>query len=162
VPLLWFGGDWWGSGSPLHGADAAQHVPSRYQTVGGAAERMLESVITPVWVVAGAATLAWLWRRRGFGEPAALTGLALAWGGVVVGFNAAFGYAALARFFLPGAALLCCAAAVAADEAVRAVPEARWRPAAAIAVAVAALPSAAGRASNLPELLDEVAERERI
>ncbi|MDZ7732944.1 MAG: hypothetical protein U5R31_07330 [Acidimicrobiia bacterium] len=24
IPLLWFGGDWWGSGNPWHGADAAQ------------------------------------------------------------------------------------------------------------------------------------------
>lgn len=161
VPLLWFGGDWWGSGSPLHGADAAQHVPSRYQTVDGAVERLYESVISPVWVAAGGAVVAWLWRRRATAA-AALTGLALAWGATVVASNVAFGYAALARFYLPGAALLCAAGAVAAADAVRAVPAARWRPAAAAALALAALPTAAGRASNVPELLDEIADRERI
>ena len=33
VPVLWFGGDWWGAGSPLHGAEPAQDVPDSFQTV---------------------------------------------------------------------------------------------------------------------------------
>ena len=161
VPVLWFGGDWWGAGSPLHGAGAAQDVPDSFQTVAGALDRAVSSVITPVWLSALAGTAVWL-RRRDDGPlrgVAALTGLALAWMATVLLMNAAFDYAALSRFYLPAAALLCAAAAVAAAEAVAwARPgAARWAMAG-LLVAVT-LPALIGRASNIPELLDEVEAR---
>ena len=158
VPVLWFGGDWWGSGSPLHGAESAQQVPDRFQTVSGALDRAASAVITPVWVATLTGSAVWI-RRRGagpLGGVAALTGLALAWMATVLLMNAAFDYAALSRFYLPAAALLCAAAPVAAAEAIRwASPgAARWAVVALLVVAT--LPSLVGRASNLPALLDEV------
>lgn len=168
VPVLWFGGDWWGSGSALQGAGVAQDIPAEFQPVGGAMERAVATVITPVWVAAFGGTAAWAWRwRHGHRatEPltrvAALTGLALAWYGLVLGMNTALGFAALPRFFLPAAALLCVAAAVAATEAVRAVAAPRWRPVLAAAAVALTLPAALERTSNLGETLDDAEERAR-
>lgn len=168
VPVLWFGGDWWGSGSALQGAGAAQDVPAEFQPVGGALERAIATVVTPVWVAAlgGTAVWAWQWRQgdRATGpltRVAALTGLALAWYGLVLGMNAAFGFAALSRFFLPAAALLCVAAAVAATEAVRAVPDPAWRPVAAVAAVALTLPAAVGRTAGFGDLLREAEARAR-
>lgn len=168
VPALWLGGDWWGSGSALHGAGAAQDVPDAFAPIGGAVERAVGSVIAPVWVaaLAGTAVAGWRWRQeRRAGDPlaavAALTGLALAWYGVVLGMNAALGFAALGRFFLPAAALLCVAATVAVAEAVRSVPAPAWRPAVACGAVALALPAVVGRAANLPATLEAAEARAR-
>jgi hypothetical protein len=163
VPVLWFGGDWWGAGSPLHGAGAAQDVPDSFRSLAGALDRAVASVITPVWLAALGGTAVWLRRRDEgpLGGVAALTGLALAWMATVLLMNAALDYAALSRFYLPAAALLCAAAAVAAAEAVAwARPgAARWAMVGLLVVVT--LPAAIGRASNLPALLDEVEARGR-
>ena len=58
VPLLWFGGDWWGSGDPWHGADAAQVASgTAADRFGLAAERAAKAVVPPAWVGPAAALL---------------------------------------------------------------------------------------------------------
>ena len=85
VPILWFGADWWGSGSPLHGADAAQVYSDEPGRLGIAFEHGAKVVLAPVWVlslVGGGLALA-----RRDRTVAALLGMAIAWMGLVVGMN---------------------------------------------------------------------------
>jgi hypothetical protein len=121
VPLLWFGGDWWGSGDPWHGAGAAQVA------AGGAGdrwaqafERMGKMVVTPVWpaALAGVATA----HRRREGVLVVMGGGALAWLGLVSAMGVGLGYAALSRFLLPAAAVLCVLAGIGVVRVVAAVP----------------------------------------
>ncbi|HEY8527378.1 MAG TPA: hypothetical protein VIL48_20600 [Acidimicrobiales bacterium] len=178
VPVLWFGGDWWGSGSPWHGADAAQVVSgTAADRFGLAFERMVKVVVPPAWVLAGVA-VAGAWRRRDRVLPA-LAGGALAWFALVVGMSVALRYAALSRFLLPGAVLLCVLAGIgavravtwAAERAVGAVASPagtdrrRRRVAVAGAVAVAvigSLPAVLPRVLAFGALADEIAMRARL
>jgi len=154
IPLLWFGGDWWGSGSPLHGADAAQVSAGEPDRVSQAIERLVRSVVLPTWAAALAALV---WSRRSI--ELLLLAAAAVWSLLVIAMSAAFGYAALARFYLPAAALVCVVAAVGAVRGIRRV-QPGWRRAVAVLVVVAvASPWVIGRASNFSAVLDEIEAR---
>lgn len=154
VPLLWFGGDWWGSGSPLHGADAAQVLTEQSGRLGSALRRAWACVVFPAWVAALVGAADGL-RRRSHAV-LGLAGLALGWVGLVVVMSVGLGYAAVARFYLPAAALLCVAAAVSVTRLTGRLGAGRTRLACLAAIAVVSAPSAVGRLSNLDTLLDEV------
>ena len=137
VPLLWFGGDWWGSGDPWHGADAAQVASgTAADRFGLAAERAAKVVVPTAWV-GGAAALISARRRRDRVLPA-LAGAALAWTALVTAMSVVLGYAALSRFLLPAAGLVCVLAGIGAVRAIGAVPPGAAR---LVAVAVAVLVS---------------------
>ncbi len=159
VPLLWFGGDWWGAGSPLHGADAAQVSVGEGDRTRLALERAGNAVVLPAVIAAGVAAVD-AWRRRDR-TLLALLGCALGWSALVVAMSAVLGYAALARFFLPAAGLLCVVVAVAVVRLLDRVPAGGWRMVAVAALAVVSGPAVVARASNVGALLDEVEERAR-
>lgn len=165
VLVLWFGGDWWGSGSPLHGADAAQVVAD--EPVGDrlrlALERAWRSVPLPVWPAAAVALAAAVAAR----DRAVLLvgGLALLWMAVVVGMATLLGYAALSRFYLPSAAFLCVLAVLAVVPLSRALhrlgsPAARraW----AVAIGLLCVPSLLARTTALPSLYAETRDRHDV
>jgi len=165
VPVLWFGGDWWGSGSPLHGADAAQVVADEPMAdrLRLALERAWRSVTLPVWPAAGVALVAAARARDR--AVLAVGGLALAWMAVVVGMAAVLGYAALSRFYLPSAVLLCALAALAVAPAGRALGRLgspAVRRAGVVALLVVSLPSLLARSTSLPGLLAETGDRHRV
>ena len=111
VPLLWFGGDWWGSGSPWNGSSEAQvHRDSIASRIGRAVARVGALVIVPVWVAA-AAGLGTAWRRRE--RPLLVIAAAGAtWAALVVAMSGALGYAALSRFLIPTAVIACVLAGI--------------------------------------------------
>lgn len=164
IPVLWFVPDWIGSGSPLHGASTAQVLAD--QPLG---ERLVDSLATlvgsvpgPAWLLAaGAVALAW---RRGDRVPAALAAAALAWSALVVAMAAVAGYAALSRFFLPGAAVVVALAAAGVVELWTLVRTAGDRRALAGALALALLGAGmlVPRTVGLADIVDEVAERGRL
>lgn len=165
VPVLWFGADWWGSGSPLHGADAAQVVAD--EPIGDrlrlAAERAWRSVSLPVWPAAALSAAVALGRRDR--AVLAIAGGALGWMAVVVAMAAVMGYAALSRFFLPSAATLCVLAAlsvVPVGQALRRIPSRAAARAVGALVVIACVPSLWARAGALDELALEVRERHRV
>lgn len=172
IPLLWFGVDWWGSGSPLHGADAAQVVTGSGR-LGEALDRALASVVLPAWIAAGVALVLSVRAGRSGVAPGptvpgrrplaptvpVLAAAALGWSVVAVAMSATLGYAALARFFLPAAALIVVVAAVGVVLAVESTPRG-WRRAIAVAaIAGLSLPSVAARTSNLGRLVEEIDQR---
>ncbi|MFP4513822.1 MAG: hypothetical protein ACLFRV_12815 [Acidimicrobiales bacterium] len=112
VALLWFGGDWWGSGDPWHGADAARVSAS--ESLGSRATNALTTggamVVVPAWVIAaiGLQTA----RRRGERALLTVAGGALAWSVLVAAMAVMLGYAALSRFYLPAAAVVCVLAGI--------------------------------------------------
>lgn len=110
VLFLWFAPDWWGSGSPLHGADAAQVVADDSRRFVDALVRVADVVAAPAWLLAAFAVVDG--RRRGEQALVGMAGLAGAWFVLVVAMSATLGYAALSRFLLPGAALVCVLAGV--------------------------------------------------
>lgn len=111
VPLLWFGGDWWGSGSPLHGAGTAQVISDGpLDRLVSALDRVARVVVAPAWVAAAFAVGRAVRRRER--ELPALAGLAAAWAALVVVMSVLLGYAALSRFLLPAGAVLCVLAGV--------------------------------------------------
>jgi hypothetical protein len=165
VPVLWFGGDWWGSGSPLHGADAAQVVADEplLDRLRLALERAWRSVSLPVWPAAAVALVAAARARDR--AVLAVGGLAAAWMAVVVGMAALLGYAALSRFYLPSAALLCALAVLAVPALAAALQRVRSRATRRVALAallLACLPSLLARATALPGLLAETGDRDRM
>ena len=121
VPVLWFGADWWGSGDVWHGAAAAQVESSgladRLSLVWDRTARM---VVTPAWPAAAAA-LVTAWRRR---ERTLLVlgAGAAAWLLLVGTMSVTLGYAALSRFLLPAAAIVCVLAGVGVVRLVSTVP----------------------------------------
>lgn len=164
LPVLWFVPDWIGSGSPFHGAAAAQVLAD--EPTGA---RLADSLSTfagvvpvPVWLLAGAG-VAWAW-RRGERVPAALAVAALAWATLVVGMAAAAGYAAISRFFLPAAAVLVALAGSGVAELARRARSCADRRTvlAAAAVAVLGVASVLPRAAGLADIADEVADRGRL
>lgn len=165
VPVLWFGGDWWGSGSPLHGADAAQVVADEPMAdrLRLALGRAWRSVSLPVWPAAGMALVAAARARDR--AVLAVGGLAAAWMAMVVGMAALFGYAALSRFYLPSAALLCALAVLALPALAEALQRVRSRAARRVALAalvLACLPSLLARGTALPGMLAETVDRDRM
>jgi hypothetical protein len=160
VAILWFGADWWGSGSPLHGAGSAQVYDDEPGRLGIALEHTVKVVLAPVWVLAllgGARAQAH--RQRTI---TTLVGGALVWIGLVTGMNGVLGYAALTRFLLPAAALLCVVAAVTIVQLVEAAPAGRSRGAIAVGLLIVCAPFAAQRALAVRAQSTEVAERARV
>lgn len=160
IPLLWFGGDWWGSGDPWHGAEIAQSDDSVAEGLANALETAAEVVVVPAWLGAGAA-VAFAWRRR---EPILLgwAGGALAWGGIIVAMAAMLGYAALSRFYLPAGALVCVLAGIGWVRALAAVHSSPRR---ALAVSLAALvgsPFVLSRATAMADVIEEIRYRARL
>jgi hypothetical protein len=169
VPLLWFGGDWWGSGSPWHGADAAQvEDGSAADRFGLAFERVVKVVVPPAWfgAAAGVGLAVAAARRRGGDRALAvlpiLGGAAVAWFALVVGMSVAFGYAALSRFLLPGAALLCVLAGIALMRAVAFVRPGAWRAVVVAAAVAACVPGVLPRVLALETLADGIETRDRL
>jgi hypothetical protein len=158
VPVLWFGGDWWGSGSPWHGADAARVVASDGQRVSDALVRVVDMVPWVVWIAAAFAVVRAV-RRRDRVVPA-LAVLAGSWCALVVVMSAVFGYAALSRFLLPAAALVCVLAGAGTVWAVTSL----WHRHALLGALVIAvvIASVAVRASAFPALFDELETRDRL
>jgi hypothetical protein len=177
VPVLWFGGDWWGSGSPWHGAGGAQVESGGAADLFGLAfERAVKVVVVPVWVGVGLALALALGVRRlrpgtEDAPPApprvppvlpALVAAALAWTTLVIAMSVTLHYAALSRFLLPAAGLLCVVGAVGLVRALGAVPAGRVR-VAAVAVAVAvAVPLVLPRVRAFDMLVDGIETRARL
>jgi hypothetical protein len=158
VPLAWFGGDWWGSGSPWHGADAARVVASDGHRFVDALERVVDLVPWIAWFAAAYA-IARAVRRHERLVPM-LAALAAAWTFLVVVMSAGFGYAALSRFFLPAVAIVAVLAGAGAVWGVTAL----WRRSIALAVAVVliALVSVGIRVAAFPALFDELGMRDHL
>ena len=155
IPVLWFGGDLWGAGDPFQGASAAQVIPldlaERTTTALGNVGTM---VIVPAWCAAGVAVV--LAVRRRDVVPLALAALAMMWCAVVSAMAIIFGYAALSRFLLPAAALVCVLAGFGLVQAVRLVSQPRLRIALVAGIVATSAPFIIVRASGLPAVWNEV------
>jgi hypothetical protein len=158
VPVAWFGGDWWGSGSPWHGADAARVVASDGHRFVDALGRVIDVVPWIAWFAAAYAIVRAL-RRQERLVPA-LAMLAAAWTALVVAMSAAFGYAALSRFLLPAAALVAVLAGAGTVWALTAL----WRHSTALAVMAIAIAcvSIGIRVAAFPALFDELEMRNHL
>ncbi len=110
LPVLWFGPDWISSGDPFNGAGLARHSAEALATQ-AAGSPVLEALragsalaVIPLEVL-GLLGVLLAWRRRE--RPVlALAALALSWIALVLVLTA-FGYAGIARFLEPAAALVC-------------------------------------------------------
>jgi hypothetical protein len=182
VPVLWFGGDWWGSGSPWHGAGGAQVESGGAADLFGLAfERAVKVVVVPVWVGVGlvlAPVLGAGRPRPGPGtdpdgershraEPAprvlpALVAAALAWTTLVIAMSVTLHYAALSRFLLPAAGLLCVVGAVGLVRALDAVPAGPLRVAAVTVALAVAVPPVLPRVRAFDTLVDGIETRARL
>lgn len=157
VPLLWFGGDWWGSGRPWHGAELAQVDTQDTDRVPTSLTRAADAVPVVVWLAAAAGVaLAMRARDRAV---LVIAGAAACWMALVVTMAVVLGYAAVGRFQLPAAAVLCVLASVGVVWTVAAIPPGQWRKVATAAVVAVAVASLLPRVSALPRLADEVAAR---
>lgn len=157
LPVLWFGADWWGAGRPWHGADVAQVDAQDTDRLPTALSRAAESVTLVAW--AGAAVCVALAVRARDRVPLVAAAGAAVWFSVVVAMSAVLGYAAIGRFHLPAAAVVCVLAAVGAVRGVRAAPAGRGRQVAAGLAAVVLAGGLVGRAAGLPELASDVRAR---
>lgn len=167
IPLLWFGGDYWGSGSPWHGAGVAQvNTSSALDRLELSLRTASTLVVSPVWI-ASSIGLALAVRNRDRVVQTA-TALAAGWILVVVAMATVLGYAALSRFMLAGAALFCVLGAVgvtrALDELNTSVLGDRGvlRGLAVAVVALASLPFIAPRVASLGSLVDEIDHRTHL
>lgn len=163
IPVLWFAGDWWGAGNPLHGADAAQVLAdeSPFERLVDALAVAGAMVPVPAWIAAGLAVV--VARRRRSGVEPWLAAGALAWSVLVIAMAAALGYAALSRFFLPAAAMVCVLAGVGVVRAAASLgSRGRWSAAIAVPVALASLGLVAPRVVGIGPVLTEVAQRSEV
>lgn len=161
IPTLWFGGDWWGSGDPLQGADTAQvsaHL-SVFERFRQAVEVAASIVVAPAWVAAGLAL--WSARRRRERALWAMAAGGAIWSGLVIVMATALGYAALSRFHLPVAALACVLAGIGAARGLGALRRA-GRPVLAGVAVIASVVALVPRASGVVPVLEEVAERGQV
>jgi hypothetical protein len=143
VPVLWFGGDWLGSGHPLHGGhlarDSAETVHARadglllFALRDAAGLVALPLLAGAAWAVGGAL-------RRRERPLLLLAAVALAWLAVDLALAAA-GFPALARFMVPAGALVCVLGGVGLVRLARLPARPAVRVGIAAAVALAALPS---------------------
>jgi hypothetical protein len=123
APLLWLGGDWWGSGDPFHAGEVARvnldstGRPLWIELVGVPPDQLG----APLVILAAAAVF--IGARRAERATLVLAAVAAAWIVLVVVLAAA-GYPALRRFLIPPVALLC---PLAGAGAVRVVEAARRR-----------------------------------
>jgi hypothetical protein len=161
VPVLWFGGDWLGSGSPWNGADIAQIArgsdASRLEL---ALTRASNMVVDPVWVAVliGVVVLA---RRRQW-TPLALAALAAGWSAVVIAMCVGLRYAALGRFYLVAAALFCVIAGIGVAEVVAGVRRRSRVMIGAAVVLVASLPLAWPRVRVIDDRFEDMRARSRF
>lgn len=164
IPVLWFAGDWWGAGDPFHGADAAQVLAeeSPFQRLLDALGVAGAMVPLPAWIAAGLAVVL-ARRRRSLAEQWLAVG-ALAWSVLVIAMAAVLGYAALSRFFLPAAAVVCVLAGVGVVRAAALLRthDRAWVTAAAVILALASLGLVAPRAAGVGPVLAEVAQRSGV
>lgn len=155
VPLLWFVPDWWGSGSPLHGAGGAQVLDDPLPTrLAEALDHVVKVVVLPIWVGVAVA----LARARREDRRLWEVGLAaLAWLAIVVLMAVGLRYAALSRFLLPAGAVLSVLGGVGLVQLCR-----RARPVTIAALVLLAVVFVTPRVVGLPGILDEVGERGAI
>lgn len=161
IPLLWFVPDWWGSGSPLHGADAAQ-VAFRDTTnrIELAFRRAGELVLVPAWIAAAVGVVSAVRRRERALVVAAVA--ALVWIALVIAMTAVFHYAALSRFFLPSVAVACVLGGIGVVRAVDALPSGSARTVTSLVMVAVFAIAAAPRATGLTDVVDEVQEQARV
>jgi hypothetical protein len=161
VPVLWFGADWWGSGDPWYGADAAQVVAGSVgDRVSLVWTQVARAVVLPAWIAAAAAVVvAW---RRGERELVAIGAAAVAWLALVGGMSLGLGYAALSRFMLPAAAFVCVLAAVGVVRFAGAMPRGAPRAACVALVLAVSLPPMVSRALSLHVVSDGVTWRAHL
>jgi len=131
IPILWFGGDFWGSGDPVHGSgEAASNADIRKVNVGDMLGELFSGSMPAVPVLA---LLGLALRPRD-------RALQVVVGGCVgfIGYLCLLslvGYPVSARFFEPPVGVLCAAAGAGAAAAVRAVLRREGRAAAVLAAA---------------------------
>ena len=105
TPLLWFGGDLWGSGDALHGGEKASAIADRTGASGlellALAVNKLELMVIGLALVGG-----WWAGRRGDRLGVALAAGSLAWAALLVAL-VAVGYPASPRFAAPPLAGAC-------------------------------------------------------
>lgn len=159
IPLLWFGGDWWGSGDPWHGAGKATVAPGdAIDRLRMAAGRVAEVVGVPAWVAAGAG-ISW-WREQR--APLLMAAGAAGWLGLVVAMATVLGYAALSRFLLPAGALVCVLAGIGTVGLVRLVPRGWTGIAAGAALAATAVALTVPRALAVGGMADRIVDQSRL
>ena len=159
VSLLWFGGDWLGSGSLATGADRAQVIGAEVDRLSLVWEAVSGLVVLPVWLAAAFCVALALRRRDRL--VLWLAGGALAWIALVGAMTLGLGFAALGRFLAPPAAVLCVLAGVGAVWTVRQVGGRAGAVVVALLLAVA-VPLALPRAERLGLQLDQAAARDRL
>ena len=158
VPVLWFGGDWWGSGDPWHGAEAAQvGAGSAIDRFEDALTRVFEVVVLPAWIFAGAALVSAIRRRE---RTLLVLGIGtFAWCGLVVVMAVAFSYAALSRFLLPAGVLVCVLAGVGVVRTFAAIPRGAGRIAFVVVSVALAGPMIVARAVGIGDVVDQLRNR---
>lgn len=161
VPLLWFGGDWWGSGSPLHGAADAQVIDDPVgERLLDALDHVAKVIVVPLWIGVGAALLSA--RRREERTLLVLGAGALAWMAIVVAMSVGLRYAALSRFLLPAAAVLCVLGGVGLVRLVAATRTGALRIGVLAALVLLSVPLVGPRITGFGGLVDGVTDRAAI
>ena len=158
VPVVWFGGDWIGSGSPLSGGDRAKkHVA---ESLPALVRDEFGVVAVPV-LIAAAVALALGVRRRA----RAVLGLAAAAVAfvVLVVVMTRLGYGGNQRYVIPAAALICVVAGVGAGWVARAAGGRRAGVTAVAGLALVALVASGmtGRANDVRTQVDASIARAR-
>jgi hypothetical protein len=149
IPPLWLVPEWIGAGNAFHGTTLARFSMEAQQTqrlahpVLAVVSRGFGLLLVPLWLGAVAELVhAWRTRER---LPLALGAGALAWIALVAGMTAV-GYAGVARFMLPAAAIACVLGAAGAWRVVERIGK---RPALAAALlAAACVPFAVSRTTT--------------
>jgi len=158
VPVLWFGADWWGSGSPLHGARDAQVIDDPVgERLLDALDHVAKVVVVPLWVGVGAALLSA--RHRGEQTLLVLGAAAFAWMAIVVTMSVGLRYAALSRFLLPAAAVLCVLGGVGLVRLLAATRPGLLRIGAVAGLVLLSVPFAGPRIAGFGALVDGVSDR---
>jgi hypothetical protein len=156
VPALWVIPDWIGSGDPFHGGDVAGALDPHglRATLVALGEGMAIAPIPLSLAAVAGFAIAW---RRGDGRVVELSGLAVAWAGLLVALMAA-GYPASGRFFVLPASLVCVLGAAGAVEAARVAGRRRV-----VAIAaLAALPLVTSRAAATEAEGGDAVQRARV
>ena len=161
VPVLWFGGDLWGSGDLWHGAGVAQVYADDPDRLRDSLVRVWEVVPPPAWFAALVLLPAWTRERDRRVE--ATAALAAVYAAVVVGMAAVLGYAAVGRFLLPAAALVCVLAGVGVARLADAViPRLPARAVLLGVLLVVALPGLVPRVTALDREVRRIGDRDRF
>lgn len=161
VPALWLVPDLIGSGDPFHAGQVSAAVEPHglHATLVALADGIS---ITPIPLsLAALAGFAIAW-RRGDRRVVELSGLAVAWAGLLVGLMVA-GYPATGRFFVLPAALVCVLGADGAVQAARlTAASGRRAQVVTLAALLAALPLVAVRARATEAEADDAVQRTRV